>query len=209
MFRMYSCLLIACISLACANPAQSEPLKGFVETVDAQPGLQAQVARLDVEKPAEHCACVNPNKVRAVQVNGQWRLQDEDTTLVNLTTKEAAEAAVSMIRTYNMTDICTLSGKADTKDDTFNATSVYFKTREGAPSRAIAKEDAIRFDAGTIKAEQRNGTWKVIAAGDLWLLDFGTDEAAARHAAEIIQWYGFANQCFVGAPARELMYWHK
>jgi hypothetical protein len=124
---------------------------------------------------------------------------------VTLRSGEAARAAAEMIRTYAITDICSLGGSGGA----FNPTSVYFKSGDAAPDRAIAGEDAIKFDNASIKVEQRNGSWKVTSAGDVWLLDFGADESAARNAAEIIRYYGFTNQCFVGAPNRELMYWHK
>jgi hypothetical protein len=42
------------------------------------------------------------------------------------------------------------------------------------------------------------------------MLDFGPNgEDAARNAADIIRYYGFSAQCFLGNPAREVMYWHK
>jgi hypothetical protein len=189
-------LLGACagllVSLILNVPSEAKLLQGNVEEASS--------------KPTEHCSCLNPNKVQVVQVSDGWQLQDDATPLLTLQTKEAAEAGVAMIKTYNASEICSLGSAAN---GTYNPSSLYFKTTDGAPSAALAKEDGIKFALDSVKAEQRNGSWKVTSAGDTWLLDFGQDEAAARNAAEIIRYYGFTNQCFVGAPARELMYWHK
>jgi hypothetical protein len=173
-----------------SQSANAQLLKGGVES--------------DASKPVEHCICLNPNKVHAIESNGEWQLIDDARQLFKLRTAEAANGAVDMIKTYGASEICSLGNSK-----AFNPNSIYFKTRNDAPAASLANEDAIRYDVDSIKAEQRNGSWKVTSAGDTWLLDFGPDEESARNAADIIRFYGFNNQCFVVAPARELMYWHK
>jgi hypothetical protein len=186
-------LFIAITLVGLMQPAQAQVLQGAVSEEDA--------------KPAEHCICVNPNKVHVTQTPDGYQLADDDSTLFTVRTKEAADGTVSMIKEYAATDLCSLGPQSTS----FNPSSIYFKTRTGAPDKALTGEaDAIKFDTTSIKAEQKNGSWKLTSAGDVWLLDFGANgEAQAKNAAEIIRYYGFGNQCFLGNPSREVMYWHK
>lgn len=188
---IYSGIVMLTIAIL---PAHAQLLKGGVSAEDA--------------KPAEHCICVNPNKVRATETADGWQLADDDATLFTVRTKDAADGTVLMIKEYGVTDLCSLGAQ---QSNQFNPNSIYFKTRDGAPDKPVANEaDAIKIDNASIKAEQKNGSWKVTSSGDMWLLDFGPNgEAAAKNAADIIKYYGFNSQCFVGNPAREVMYWHK
>lgn len=184
MYRPFVHLVIAAfVSLCATQSAPAQVLKGGVEE--------------DVPAFKEKCICVNPNKVKAQEVNGVWQLVDEDALHMPISNSEAGAAAVNMIKQYGITNACSLGDMT------------YFKSPNGAPQGAISGEDAIRFDSSTTKAEQKNGSWKVTSAGDLWLLDFGADQDSAEQAADIIRFYGFTNQCFVGNPARVMMYWHK
>jgi hypothetical protein len=192
MFDLVSNAVIALSALLLLAPgASAQLLQGHVEQADA--------------KLKEHCVCINPNKVKAVEVKGEWQLVDEDALLLSVPTADAANQAIKMIKFYGMTELCTV-GSSDGKNKN---EMVYFKAREEAPVGSMSDEDAIGFDTTSVKAEKRDGRWKVISKGDVWLLDFDQDREAAEQAAEVIRHYGFNKQCFVGNPARQIQYWHK
>jgi hypothetical protein len=58
-------------------------------------------------------------------------------------------------------------------------------------------EDCIRFDPSAIRAQQMGGQWKLID-GEHWLFDFGSDQAAAHQAREVIRHYHMDRWCFIG-----------
>lgn len=71
-----------------------------------------------------------------------------------------------------------------------------------------ASEDCIDFNPATVQASLVNGTWKIVD-GSMWMLDFGTGatgQANASKAKNVIQHYGFDQQCFVGRPNAPMMY---
>ncbi len=74
------------------------------------------------------------------------------------------------------------------------------------PPPAPSTEDCIQFDPNAASVTQIGGRWKVVV-GDMWLLDFGGNEAEARQALQIIQSYGLTSQCFVGRPNPPMEYY--
>lgn len=74
------------------------------------------------------------------------------------------------------------------------------------PTSQPAKEDLIHFDYRKVEAKEVGGKWKV-TAGNTILLDFGSDEAAARKAVSIIKHYRMNAQGFVGRPNPSMQYY--
>ncbi|HXC54922.1 MAG TPA: hypothetical protein VNU97_06480 [Rhizomicrobium sp.] len=74
----------------------------------------------------------------------------------------------------------------------------------GGPS--LGAEDCIGFDPAAVSASYVGGDWKVVQ-GAMWMLDYGSDAAAAHHAAFVIKHYHFDQQCFVRRPNAAMMYW--
>lgn len=62
-------------------------------------------------------------------------------------------------------------------------------------------EDCIGFNPRTVQAKSIGGRWKVVD-GDHWILDFGSEEAAAKKARDVIKRYGMDSICFVGRPSK-------
>jgi len=62
-------------------------------------------------------------------------------------------------------------------------------------------EDCIGFNPGNLQAKNIGGTWKVVD-GDHWMLDFGSSQANAKRARNVIKHYGMNRMCFVGRPSR-------
>ncbi len=193
--------------MACA-PVNAEMLKGSVEIDGPEVRAQLVLARpkWDAAGLVEHCACMNPNKVQAVQIDGQWQLVDDGEKLAGFgDQKEAADAAVEVVKHYGFTETC-WAGRSNGSD---LHELRYFKTAGGVPEGAMKNENATGFDPTTVRVEQKQGTWKVISDGDNWMLDYGSDKAAAEQAADIIRIYEFKNMCFVGSPAKLMMYFRK
>ncbi len=72
-------------------------------------------------------------------------------------------------------------------------------------------EDCLGFNPKTVQAKKISGRWKVVD-GDHWLLDFGTSQANAKKARDVIKFYGVNRICFVGRPSptgKQLMMYFK
>jgi len=66
-------------------------------------------------------------------------------------------------------------------------------------------EDCIKFNPQQASIQNIGGSWKVVV-GNMWMLDFGGNQAAAQKALDIIRHYSFTSQCFVGRPNAPMMY---
>lgn len=201
--------LLIGLSIICFTciPMQADPLKGEVELDDAQitARLRTLTPKWDASGLVEHCVCMNPSKVQAVQVDRQWKLVDDINTITTFgNDMNAANAALQVAKFYGFTQAC-WAGRSNGSD---LHEMRYFKNASGAPQGSMPDEDAISIDPSIVTAQQINGTWKVISS-DKWLLDYGSDHEAAEQAAEVIQLYGFRYQCFVGNPGRAMMYFRR
>jgi len=61
-------------------------------------------------------------------------------------------------------------------------------------------EDCLPFNPRTVQAKKVGGTWKVVD-GNHWMLDFGSNQANAKKARDIIKHYRMTEICFVGRPS--------
>jgi hypothetical protein len=73
-----------------------------------------------------------------------------------------------------------------------------------APTPAIA-EDCLGFDDRKAAVKEVGGRWKIVV-DSVWLMDFGSSQAEATAALNIIKYYRMNEQCFVGRPAPSLEY---
>jgi hypothetical protein len=67
------------------------------------------------------------------------------------------------------------------------------------------KEDIIRFNNQNVQVVNIGGHWKV-TSGNMWLLDFGTNQDQANQALQVIKSYHLNEQCFVGRPNPPMQY---
>lgn len=68
------------------------------------------------------------------------------------------------------------------------------------------QEDCISFDYLRAEVQNVGGRWKIVV-GNMWLLDFGTNEEEATEALRIITHYRMNQQCFVGRPDPSMEYY--
>lgn len=64
------------------------------------------------------------------------------------------------------------------------------------------KDQCAPFDPSAIRIQQINGGWKLIDDKH-WLYDFGSDQAAAHNALEVIVHYGMNRMCRLGASDQQ------
>ena len=76
----------------------------------------------------------------------------------------------------------------------------------GGPGPGIGAEDCIGFDPATADVAFVNGSWKYVD-GSHWILDFGSNHAAANEARHVINHYRLTEQCFVARPNASMTYW--
>ena len=72
----------------------------------------------------------------------------------------------------------------------------------------MGSEDCIGFNPATAHVEFVGGAWKFVD-GSHWILDFGSNHAAAVQAGHVISFYHFDEQCFVVRPGAQMTYWKR
>jgi hypothetical protein len=112
----------------------------------------------------------------------------------------AAEAnlAANTIRNYRFSQQCFIGRP--------NPGMTYWKRGSGVPSGGMAGDDCINNNPDTTQARWAGGAWKLVD-GSHWLLHFGSNEAEARKAEEVVRNYRLNKQCFVGRPNPGMTYW--
>ncbi|GEM_PF-2127581 len=164
-------------------------------------GYNGTFATVEAAKFTEDCIPFNPNIVQAQKVGSNWKVVAGSMWMLDFGANQAnAQKAVEIIKYYNMDKQCFV-GRPD-------APMMYFTSGGKSPQGAFTGEDAISFNPANITASKIGGTWKVVD-GSHSILDFGSKEAEARIAVDIIRFYGFNKICFVGRPNAPMTYFRK
>ena len=87
----------------------------------------------------------------------------------------------------------------------FNATSFIDLAQQLGAEFVTTPDDCLAIDAKNVQVRQVAGSWK-IAEGNEWVLDFGSMQANAERAKNVIVHYGFDRICFVGRPNPPMTY---
>lgn len=151
----------------------------------------------------EDCLPTHPADVKAVQINGTWKVVDGNEWVLDFGANGQANAqkAVSIIKFYGMTSHCYVGRP--------NPPFQYWLVNGHAPEGAFPGEDSIPFDPSKLSVQQVNGTWKIIEGTSHWMFDFGANQANANAALAIIKKYGFTSVCYVGRPNAPMQYLRK
>lgn len=164
-------------------------------------GYNGKFAEVEAGKFTEDCIPFNPKSVTAKLVQGHWKVVQGNMWMMDFGSNRAgAELAVKMIKRYGMNKQCFV-GRPD-------APMHYYTVNGRAPQGAAPGEDCISFNPNSITASKVQGRWKVVQ-GNMWMLDFDQKEAEAKIAVDIIKFYGFNKQCFVGRPNAPMKYFRK
>lgn len=209
--NLYSSICSLFVSAVLGTAAAAAPLVGGVSYNDDLPRaeLKTMNAKLDTSAPKQDCICFNNNRVELKQIKGSWKLVDnKDNWILDFAQeREEGVQALQMVQNYNLNNIC-FTGRPFPNGE-LGGRMMYFLSDGQAPQGPRKEgEDSLSFDNSLVKAEQLQGTWKV-TCGDMWMLDFGSDQAAAQNAADIIKYHGFTRQCYIGRPGPSMMYFVK
>ncbi|BBO70738.1 hypothetical protein DSCA_46680 [Desulfosarcina alkanivorans] len=138
------------------------------------------------------CTRFNPATASVQYVNGRWKIVDGGRWLFDFGRGETeARRAMKVIRHYRFDRSCVVGRP--------QASFTYMLAKGGSPSGAMAGENCVAFDPGTLKVSKIQGRWKILS-GRRWLFDFVRSETEARRALSVIRRYGFSHSCFVGRP---------
>ncbi len=164
-------------------------------------GFNGRFVDVATSKLTEDCIPMNYNNVTATFVGGSWKVTDGSSSLLDFGGNQAnAQKARDIMKHYKMDKQCFVGRP--------HAPMTYYTAAGSAPTGAYPGEDSISLNPANVKASFVGGAWKVVD-GSSWLLDFGTKEAEAKNAADIIKFYGFTRMCFVGRPNPGMTYFRK
>jgi hypothetical protein len=132
-------------------------------------------------------------------VGGDWKIVNGSEWVLDFgSNKTAADRSLDIIRHYRFDQICYVQRP--------NAAMTYWKRNGQVPSGNMPDEDCVNFNPHTASAAHVGGAWKVVD-GSVWLLDYGSNEAAADQALAVIQNYNLNRQCFVARPNPPMQYY--
>jgi hypothetical protein len=148
----------------------------------------------------EDCISFNWSQVQA-QYSGGWRVVAGSMAMLYYGGDEAgAQRAAEVIRSYRFTQQCFIGRP--------NASMSYWKKGSGIPSNGYPGDDCVNNNPDTTQARYVGGEWKLVD-GSHWMLSFGSNEAEARQAEEVVRNYRLNRQCWVsrGGGGSKLNYW--
>jgi hypothetical protein len=146
---------------------------------------------------AERCVSFDLAQMSVREADGRWQVTDGAALTLEFTTQSDAARALAVLRYYDLDKICRI-GEA-------GAGITYFLSGDDAPSGPMPGEDAAALDLASLELRQNDGRWMLVEAGKT-LADFGTSEADARLALDLIRKRELDHLCVVGRPAG-MTYW--
>ena len=151
----------------------------------------------------EDCIGFNPDRVEVSRENGRWKVVEGNHWMFDFgsdrSARREARRAVRVIRHYDLTESCFVGRP--------NAEFKYLLAGRAAPRGRVGNEDCIGFNARNLRIRRDGRRW-LMTDGRSRMLVF--DRAAeAFKALFLVQYYGFTNQCFVGRPNPDFVYWRR
>lgn len=133
-----------------------------------------------------------------IQHDGRWKVAAGDLWLIDCgTDRQSAVRARDVIRHYGINEQRFVG--------TPNRAFTFYTSSGRAPAGAMPGEDAIAFNPANLAVRQIEGSWKLVD-GELWLVDLGTNEAAARDLFDQVHRFGFDHIAYVGRPDAPMTY---
>ncbi len=214
---LFKVLLLVTICGQSLPGAQAKVIEGRIETQEVLPTINFDNLIPQLNKSGlsfkEHCATFDPGAIQLIKQKGSWVIlkdfKNSADWLLNFGDKqEAAAQALDTIRKYGFNKFCRC-GKAGASGMQYFL--VDDKAPESYPEGLSTPEDSLPIDQSTVQARYTGGAWKVVQGPDhdQWMLDFRNDEQTARQSAEIIKYYGFNRQVFIGRPGAPMHFFRK
>ena len=149
--------------------------------------------------PAEDCAAINGADVYVAPSERGWKLNDYNHTILNFgANKVAALKAQMVLDFYHIDEQCFVARP--------HPKMIYWRSAGQFPHGPMANEDCIALHPAAVRAEQKDGDWKVVD-GSTVLLDYGEEQTGAQLAVSVIQTYRLTRQCFIARPDTTMSYW--
>lgn len=101
--------------------------------------------------------------------------------------RDAAARSLDILKHYGINELCIAA----------NSKLSYMLVSGKAPIGKVPGEKYVTFDPNQLKVERVANEWKLVK-GESPLLNFGSDESAARQALRVIRYYGFNAKCSIG-----------
>lgn len=147
----------------------------------------------------EDCISFNNNNVALQNIGGRWKIVDGSMWILDFgANHDQGQRALDIIQHYRFNRQCFVGRP--------NPSMTYWKRGDSVPSGSMGGDDCTNNNPDTTHAAHVGGEWKV-ADGGHWMLSFGTREAEARKAEQVIHRYNLNRQCFVGRPNASMTYW--
>ena len=152
----------------------------------------------------EDCVPINSSAL-AINTSSdgtQLELSDGFSILLSfeLTQRDEAETAKAIIEYYGFTEQCFV-GRPD-------SSMMYWLVNGQTPQGSYTGEDCIPMR--NLELQVIDGRWTIVQVtdtGTIYFLEFGSNEAEAREALDIITRRGFEYQCFVGRANASMEYY--
>jgi hypothetical protein len=138
----------------------------------------------------EECVSFDPDRVDLSRADGRWTISDGRRWLFEFgAEREAAEHALDVIHYYHLDRSCSL-GRLQTAFS-------YLLRGDQPPSGRMANEDCDHFDPERLEIRRVDGQFTIVD-GRRPLYVFGSREAEAEQALDLIQKYGVSEGCYAG-----------
>jgi hypothetical protein len=145
----------------------------------------------------EDCISFDWRRAEAKVSGGMWKIIVGDMALLAFPNESEARKALSIIKHYRMNSQCFV-GRPD-------ASMEYYLVDGKAPSGSFSGEDCLSCNYSRIEVKKVSNRWKIVEGSSL-ILDFGSSQAEAKLAYEIIKKYKFTKICYVGRPDASMIY---
>lgn len=165
-------------------------------------GQRSRLSDLDVAGinslyRAEDCLYFDPNRIQARLIQNRWKIVDGNHWLFDFgSNQREAEQSLAILRNYRANQTCYVGRP--------NAPFSYILASGRPPSGRLTGEDCIPFNPANLSIRKDGNNW-LLSDGSSRMLLFSHPGDAYR-ALDIIQQYGFQQQCFVGRPKASFSY---
>ena len=150
------------------------------------------VSRLD---DSEDCERINPADVFVAPSDRGWKLSDYNHTILNFgSDKLGAFKAAKLLEYYRFDEQCFIRRP--------HPAMIYWRIAGNFPREPAPGSDCVALHPEAIV--QRGGK---LSDGERSVVDFGTDEAAADKALNVLRTYHVARQCYLTRGSQLMVYW--
>lgn len=186
------------IQPAAPNQLRAQVMTRFTDSSARTNYVSVETFSREPPPPAEDCVTFNPQTASVAQINGSWKIVDGSHWMFDFGAEQVdARQSLAVIKRYQMNRSCFVGRP--------NPPFQYMAVGNQAPQGSMPGEDCLAFNPANIAVTQVGAAWKIVD-GSHWMFDFGSSQAQAAQALQLIKQYGFTFSCFVGRPNPKFEY---